>query len=383
MHTDALNARAAWQKEADYKQFLFDELAEANFQSGELETTEEKLQQLGHAEQILQTLQATHHQLEVAEPAINSELRRLCQQLSHIAPVFPIAENIAERIESARLELKDIAEECATQGESMDIDPAALPQLQERLDLGYRLLKKHQVTTTDELIGIAQKLETELSENETAEQDLERLAAEQQKAFEAVTNWAALLHQNRKKQAPIFAKNITQLLQLIGLPNAQMQISVDLTEGYDEHGNSKVQFLWDANKSGHFQPIQKSASGGEMSRIMLCIKSLTAEAIDLPTLIFDEVDTGISGEASRQVGILLQQISRDHQVICITHQPQVAGRGDSHFFVYKAEEKHQIKTNIKNLSPEERVLAIARMIGGEAPSEAALENAKELVVNRD
>ena len=382
-HAEALNARAVWQKEADYKQFLFDELDEANFQSGELETAEEKLQQLSHAEQILQTLQAIHHQLEAAEPAINSELRRLSQQLGNIAPVFPMAEKIAERMESARLELKDIAEECAMQGQNMEINPEELTQLQERLDLGYRLLKKHQVATTGELLNIAEKLALELSQQESATQDLERLAAEQQKAFETVKTQAALLHQNREKQAPVFAKNITQLLHLIGLPNAQMEISVGLNDHYDEKGNSKVQFLWDANKSGHFQPIQKSASGGEMSRIMLCIKSLTAEAIDLPTLIFDEVDTGISGEASRQVGILLQQISRKHQVICITHQPQVAGRGDSHFFVYKAEENRQVKTNIKDLSREERILAIARMIGGEEPSEAALENAKELVVSRD
>lgn len=382
-HSEALSTRAAWQKEADYKQFLSDELEEANFQPGELEDAEEKLQQLSHAEQILQTLQTVYHQLEASEPALNLELRRLSQQLGNITPVFLPAEKMTERIESARLELKDIAEECAAQGQNLEINPGELAQLQERLDLGYRLLKKHQVATTGELLDIAGKLALELSQQESAEQDLEHLAAEKQKAFEATKKQAALLHQNRVRQAPVFAKNITQLLHLIGLPNAQMQISVALNEHYDEQGNSRVQFLWDANKNGNFQPIQKSASGGEMSRIMLCIKSLTAEAIDLPTLIFDEVDTGISGEASRQVGILLQQISRKHQVICITHQPQVAGRGDSHFFVYKAEENRQVKTNIKDLSREERIWAIARMIGGEEPSEAALENAKELVVSRD
>ncbi|HET8574172.1 MAG TPA: DNA repair protein RecN [Edaphocola sp.] len=382
-YSEALVAKDIWQKEADYKQFLFEELKEADFQPNELEEAEEKLQKLSHAEQILQALQAVYHNLEADEPALNSELRRLTQQLNNIAHVFPMAEKMADRMESARIELKDIAEECANQGQTLEINPRDLIQLQERLDLGYRLLKKHQVSTTRELLDIAEKLSLELTQQESADQSLERLAKEKHKAFEEVKKWASSLHQNRTKQAPLFSKNIIRLLHLIGLPNAQMHISVDLSDNYGEQGNSIVQFLWDANKNGNFQPIQKSASGGEMSRIMLCIKSLTAEAIDLPTLIFDEVDTGISGEASRQVGILLQQISRKHQVICITHQPQVAGRGDSHFLVYKVEGNRQVKTNIRTLSREERVLAIARMIGGEQPSEAALENAKELVVSRN
>jgi DNA repair protein RecN (Recombination protein N) len=166
------------------------------------------------------------------------------------------------------------------------------------------------------------------------------------------------------------------------MPNAEIRIDVSNQENFSEQGNDTVSFLWDANKSGQFLPVQKSASGGELSRIMLCVKTLTAEAISLPTLIFDEVDTGISGEAARQVGILLQKLSNRHQVICITHQPQVAGRGDTHFFVYKAMEGKTVKTQVKKLENEERIQSIARMIGGESPSGAALENAKELVVGR-
>lgn len=378
-YKEALAQKEAWQKEADYKRFLFEELQEADFQENELEQAEETLKQLSHSEQIKQVLAGVHFRLEEAEPALNNQLRALGQQLESIGAVFPTAVQLAERLESARIELRDIAEECAVQGNNQELDEVQLQQLQERLDFGNGLLKKHQVSATSDLIQIYNDLETELSRQENAENNLDTLAAEKEKVFENVKKLALNLHKKRSKQGSPFSVAINRLLHLVGMPNARIEIEVEETNDYTEKGMDKVTFLWDANKSGNFQPVQKTASGGELSRIMLCIKTLTAEAIALPSLVFDEVDTGISGEAARQVGILLQKLSRDHQVLCITHQPQVAGRGDTHFFVYKQEENKQVKTHVKLLSREERIQSIAQMIGGENPSVAALDNAREIV----
>jgi DNA repair protein RecN (Recombination protein N) len=195
-----------------------------------------------------------------------------------------------------------------------------------------------------------------------------------------VSEEAKNISAQRKKTAPAIAKKITELLALVGMPNARFEIEITESKAPGPIGSDDVAFLLDANKSGRFQPVYKAASGGEMSRIMLCIKSLTAKAMHMPTLIFDEVDTGISGEAARQVGILLRDLSEYHQVVCITHQPQVAARGSRHFYVYKDEDsKARITTKVRVLKQDERVLAIARMIGGEQPSDAAMQNAKELV----
>lgn len=381
-YKETLAQKESWQKESDYKQFLFEELKEADFRENEIEEAEASLQKLSHSEQIKQVLQTIHFHLEEAEPALNNELRSLTQQLESISGVFHPSLELIKRLESARLELKDIAEECHALGENLDLDQEQLLLLQERLDLGNKLLKKHQVQNTEALLLIYQGLSSELSNHLEAEGAIEALEKAMNQAFELVNKMAERLFKNRKKQAPIFSKEINQLLHLIGMPNAEIKIDVMRSDNYSEQGNDKVSFLWDANKSGQFLPVQKSASGGELSRILLCMKALTAEAISLPTLVFDEVDTGISGEAARQVGILLQKLSNRHQVICITHQPQVAGRGDTHFFVYKAMEDKKIKTHVKVLDNAERIQSIARMIGGESPSDAALENAKELVVGR-
>jgi DNA repair protein RecN (Recombination protein N) len=208
---------------------------------------------------------------------------------------------------------------------------------------------------------------------------IEQLEQQKETIYKDLLKAAEALSEARAKVAPQIAKKVTELLALVGMPNAQFRITLSKEAEPSALGMDDVQFLLDANKSGQFHPIHKAASGGEMSRIMLCIKSLTAKAMHMPTLIFDEVDTGISGEAARQVAILLRDLSGYHQVICITHQPQVAAKGKSHFYVYKDATEKRITTKIRTLQPDERILAIARMIGGEKPSEAAMENARELV----
>ena len=376
---DAISQQTEWQKESDYKQFLFDELEEAKFQKNEIEDAENNLKKLSHSEQIKLTLSEIYFALEESEIPINQELKRASQKLYGITEVFPESVEIAKRLESVSIEIDDLAHELDKMKESVSLDPQELEQLQERLDLAYHLLKKHQVQTTEELLSIQKSLENELAHFEHADEDIKNLETQLQKEEEHIKKLALQIRENRLKYAPAFSEEVNRLLHLIGMPNASLKIQILPAEQFNEYGKDHIDFLWDANKSGQFQAIQKSASGGELSRIMLCIKSLTAKAMALPTLIFDEVDTGISGEAARQVGFLLRNIGEQHQVLCITHQPQVAAKGSTHYFVYKIEENQKVNTKIKSLSQNDRALHLAQMIGGENPSEAALKNALELL----
>lgn len=372
--------QAQWQKESDYKQYLLDELTQAAFKEEEVEDADRQMRQLGQSERILNVLQAGRMALEEGEQPLVQEIRRINQQLQSIVDVMPDAAPLSERLASAYAELRDITGELEVLESKVSLDPAKMQELQERMDLGYKLFKKHAVQTTAELLEVQYKLEDELKATLDLNETIERLTREAVTVRQQVLDAGTKLSEKRKAVAPQIAKRVTELLGLVGMPNARFSIEINRLKEPGALGLDEVSFLLDANKSGNFQPVYKAASGGEMSRIMLCIKSLTAKAMHLPTLIFDEVDTGISGEAARQVGILLRDLARFHQVICITHQPQVAAKGSRHFYVYKdADGKQRITTKVRILETEERVMAIARMIGGEKPSDAAVQNARELV----
>jgi DNA repair protein RecN (Recombination protein N) len=374
------NQQQQWQKEADYKQFLFDELETAAFREHEIEDAEAQLKTLSHAEKIAAVLGGARALLEEGEQPLLSELRKSVQQLGSIADWLPASVLLNERLNAAWVELKDICSEFGRLEDSVQLDAGLMQQLQERLDLGYKLFKKHGVGSTEALLALQAQLSAELQASFSVADRVEQLRKEQAQRFEAVQQLAGKLSAQRKKVAPEIAAQVTKLLALVGMPNARFDIRLTPAPQPGDMGADLVGFLLDANKSGRFQPLHRAASGGEMSRIMLSIKSLTAQAMQLPTLIFDEVDTGISGEAARQVGMLLRRLAEYHQVICITHQPQVAARGTRHFFVYKdAGDDGRITTRLRTLNDQERVLAIARMIGGEQPSEAAMDHAKELV----
>jgi DNA repair protein RecN (Recombination protein N) len=377
---DNRERQAQWQKEADYKQYLLDELLQADLKEDEIENAEQLLKQMSHAERIISVLQASRSMLEEGEQPLVNELKRASQQLQGIADVMPEIKPLQERLSSVWAELKDIAGELGNEESKVLLDPAVMEELQQRVDTGYKLLKKHGLRTTHDLQVLQQKLEEELKATLDVNEAIDRLAKEEGAIYKELLAAAEKLSAQRKKIIPSFAGKINELLVLVGMPNAKFDIRMEAIQPCPA-GIDRVQFLLDANKSGQFQLLQKAASGGEMSRIMLCIKSLTAKALQLPTLIFDEVDTGISGEAARQVAILLRELSQYHQVICITHQPQVAARGSRHFYVYKeAGQNEWLSTKIRVLHQDERILAIARMIGGEQPSEAAISNARELVV---
>lgn len=377
--THKQSKQAQWQKDADYKQFLFDELEQINFQPNEIEEAETQLKQLSAAEKIISVLQQARYVLDEGEQPLANEVRRQSQQLQSITDVLPEAQSLHERLNSIYAEAKDIASELERLEGKISLNPEQMARLEERLDVGIKMQKKHAVQTTNELIAIYEQLGEELKATLNLHEEIAELEKEKSELFQKVQHAGAELSASRIKIAPQIAAQVTSLLAEVGMPNAQFKIEITALAKAGIDGLDQIVFQLDANKSRNFQPVYKAASGGEMSRIALCIKSLIARAVHLPTLIFDEVDTGISGEAARKVGTLLQDLAQYHQVICITHQPQVAAKGSTHFYVFKEQGKDgKINTQIRVLEPEEKIVAIAKMIGGEHPSEAAINNAREL-----
>jgi DNA repair protein RecN (Recombination protein N) len=287
---------------------------------------------------------------------------------------------LIQRLQSSQIELQDIAGELNQIGNHIQYNPEKIEQLNERLSTGYRLLKKHGARTTKELLHIQKQLEEKLQEVLNMDATIQQKEKESNELLDEATKLASKISEGRHKQTRSLEEKVNRLLAQVGMPNAKLKVqmkNVDLNIS----GSDAVEFLFDANKSGQFQPVRKVASGGELSRLMLCIKSLVAQSIDLPTMIFDEIDTGISGEAARQVGIILKELAAKRQVICITHQPQIAGKATAHFFVYKEIVKDSVKTNIRQLTTDERITTIAKMLSGEKPTAAAIENAREMVMN--
>lgn len=365
-------------KESDYNKFLLEELLEVNLQENEIETLEAEQQVLSHAEEIKGTLSRVYFQLKEDETPVLQQLRQLQSQLQSLAAFHKDVPALAERLQSAYVELQDVAAEVERLNDHVQFDGEKMEQLNERLAAAYRLLKKHGAQNTAELLQIRDKLQQTL--DSVLNLDDRILALEKQSAdiLVALEKTAAALSARRKAQTAPFEEKVNALLAQVGMPNAR--IRVDIQEcPLHVFGKDSIEFLFDANKSNNFGPIRKVASGGELSRLMLCIKSLVARSVALPTLIFDEIDTGISGEAAKQVGIIMKELARGHQVICITHQPQLAGKADAHYFVYKHMENDKVRTHVRLLTQDERITAIAKMLGGEKPTAAALENAREMV----
>ncbi|RFM26227.1 DNA repair protein RecN [Deminuibacter soli] len=367
-------------KELDYFQFQYSELEEAAFAENELENIEQELQLLTHAEGIKTTLNRVYYDLKESEQPILTLVKQMSSQLLQFKDYHSDVAAIAVRLQSAHIELQDIAGEVDRLNDAVQFDEKRIETINDRLALGYKLLKKHGLKTTAELLQLQnelqQKLQAVLNIDDAIaakEKEVATLLAEAQRQ-------ATALSAARKQQTPSLEQQVNALLAQVGMPNARLKVAVTDT-ALHAYGMDQVDFLFDANKSNRFEPIRKVASGGELSRLMLCIKSLVAQSIDLPTMIFDEIDTGISGEAAKQVGIIMKKLADARQVICITHQPQIAGKADAHFFVYKGTRGDAITTNIRQLTQEERILTIAQMLSGEKPTTAALENAREMVMS--
>jgi DNA repair protein RecN (Recombination protein N) len=364
----------------DYNKFLFDELEEAAFKENELEELDTELKLLSNAEGIKSALSGVSYDLNESEQPLLQQLKRLVQQLQPYAGFHTSLPGLLQRLQSAQIELSDISSEMESLNEQVNHDPGRIEQINDRIATGYKLLKKHGVKNTGELLAVQSALSGKLLAVLNIDEAIASKEKETLALLIAAQELAEQLSKKRQKQIKPLEEKVNGLLQQVGMPNARLKTAWQPAAGsLNEYGLDKIDFLFDANKSNRFEPVRKVASGGELSRLMLCIKSLVAESLDLPTLIFDEIDTGISGEAAKQVGIIMKELAAKRQVISITHQPQIAGKADAHFFVYKEIKADAIKTNIRLLSKDERITAIARMLSGEKPTAAAMENAKEML----
>ena len=379
--------KAAFDKELDYHQYLFNELSELSFQENELEQLDNELKMLSNAERIKTTLSKVYFDLTEGEQPVVQLLKQLGNQLQAYASFHPDLLVLINRIHSAQIELQDISEEVDRMNHLVNYDEKRIEWINQRLMDGYKMLKKHSVQTTQQLLLIQYELEEKLQAVINIEESITAKETEVAKLISETNTLASEISFTRHQQVKTLEEKVNHLLIQVGMPNARLKVDIKDTSLHF-FGNDLVDFLFDANlptgsigNSHRFEPIRKVASGGELSRLMLCIKSLVAQSINLPTMIFDEIDTGISGEAAKQVSFILQGLAANRQIICITHQPQIAGKANAHFFVYKEIKNDAVKTNIRLLTQDERITAIARMLSGEKPTAAALENAREMIMN--
>ncbi|MEO6187539.1 MAG: DNA repair protein RecN [Ginsengibacter sp.] len=378
--------QSAANKEFDYNKFLFDELDEANFKENEIENIEKEIKLLSNAENIKLALSEINFQMQESDVPLVQQLKSLTNKLQALSSFHPSIETLSERLSAVHIELRDIASEIELINNSVTYDPQKLEKLNDRMTEGYRLLKKHNVRSTSDLLELKNNLTSKLEKitnlSETIDSK-EKLAKEYQKA---ATNFAEKISGKRRNEILPFEKKVNALLAQVGMPNGRLKVEIKKDKTLNQFGSDTIEFLFNANMPAstvnslaEFQPLKKVASGGELSRLMLSIKSLVAKKIQLPTLIFDEIDTGISGEAARQVGMIMKDLAEHHQVISITHQPQIASKADTHFFVYKETKNGQVITSIKELNADERITTIAMMLSGEKPTAAAFENAREMI----
>ena len=376
--------QTAANKEFDYNQFLFDELEAANFQENEIENIDAEIKVMSHAENIKSILAEIYFQMEESEQPLLQQVKSINHKLQSVQNIHPEIKSINERLLSLQIELADISSEIDAINNKVNYDEERINTLNERMALGYSLLKKHNVNTTLQLNEIRSALENELKKITNLEETIAEKEKISKQFFHEALKLAKDISQKRQKEIAPFEEKVNKLLWQVGMPNARLKVEIKEADTLNSFGNNTIDFLFNANLSSankQFEPLRKVASGGELSRLMLGIKSLVAKSVQLPTLIFDEIDSGISGEAARQVGIIIKELSKAHQVISITHQPQIAAKANTHFFVYKEIKDDKIITAIKVLNEDERITAIATMLSGKKPTAAAFENAREMIAN--
>ncbi len=365
--------------EYEYLHFQLNQLNEAKLKSGEQQELEMLQQQLTHADEIKSALQGAFQNLKGEETSVIVLLKEVESHLKRIASFFNLAESFKSRIESCRIELKDIADELEHHNERVELDPEQLALVSSRLDLIFSLLQKHRLNTVEELISLQEKLSKQVEEIENfdvyidnKEKELAQVEAELKKLAQEISSL-------RKKSTVGLENSIIELLKQLGMPFASFKVEFNESEDFLPTGIDLITFLFSANKQMPKQELSKVASGGELSRLMLSLKSLLVKTLDLPTIIFDEIDNGVSGEVADKVGKIINSMASNMQVINITHLPQIACKGNYHFLVYKDNQSDTTKTLIRLLDREERVIEIAKMLSGEKLSDAALVNAKHLL----
>lgn len=364
----------------EYIRFQLEQLEDANLSEGEQEELEQEAETLNHAEEIKAGLYRVEQVLASDEGGLISSLKDSLNTLNSLQRVYQPAKELSERMESAYIELKDISHEVSSQSDSVEFNPVRLDEVNERLNLIYSLQQKHRVQTLDELIALTEEYRGKLSDITSYDDRIAELTGRKDEQYKQVKQQAALLTKARTKAAREVEKQLAARLVPLGMPNVRFQVEIGLKKEPGLQGEDTVNFLFSANKNGMLQSISSVASGGEIARVMLSIKAMIAGAVKLPTIVFDEIDTGVSGEIADRMADMMQEMGeQNRQVISITHLPQIAARGRAHYKVYKKDNDTETNSHIRRLTNEERVEEIAHMLSGATLTEAALSNAKALL----
>ena len=366
-------------KEYDYNLHQLKELKSATLEEGILEELEESYEEASNIEDIKENVSESLYLLNDENIGILNNLRELKRSFSSLTEYKQLYRDLYERIESAFLELEDLASEISDIDESIEADPDNLEQISKQLNKIYSLQKKHSVATVEELIAIQQELEEAVSKTESVDIDLTKQKKIVEEQHTVTLKKANQLHKAREKVIPALDKKLTNFMHELGMPNGRFSITLTATNTFFANGNDELSFLFSANKGGDFGQLKKVASGGELSRIMLAVKAIMAEHTALPTIMFDEIDTGVSGEISQKMGDIMKQMSQNRQVFAITHLPQIAAKGAYHFKVFKEDSKGKTTTHLKLLTEEERIIELSEMLEGKNSGASARNHAIELL----
>lgn len=366
-------------KEYDYNLHQLKELKSATLEEGILEELEESYEEASNIEDIKENVSESLYLLNDENIGILNNLRELKRSFSSLTEYKQLYRDLYERIESAFLELEDLASEISDIDESIEADPDNLEQISKQLNKIYSLQKKHSVSTITDLIAIQQELEEAVSKTESVDIDLTKQKKIVEEQHTATLKKANQLHKAREKVIPALDKKLTNFMHELGMPNGRFSITLTATDTFFANGNDELSFLFSANKGGEFGQLKKVASGGELSRIMLAVKAIMAEHTALPTIMFDEIDTGVSGEISQKMGDIMKQMSQNRQVFAITHLPQIAAKGAYHFKVFKEDSKGKTTTHLKLLTEEERITELSEMLEGKNSGASARNHAIELL----
>lgn len=366
-------------REMDFIRFQLDELQKAGLTKGEQESMEAEIGSLTHAEDIKRTYGAAYNQLSESEMSLVGQLQELARGMASTRRINAELGTLSDRLDAILIDLEDFARECERIAEQTEYDPQRIAEVQERLNVIYKLQKKHGLSNVAELLTLQENLEQKLHGFTNLDASIEKLQLELSRQEKSLREQSEVLRKRRQGVIGGFEQKVQDMLAQLSMPHARLKVDVKPLDHPGPSGGDEVQFLFASNVGSRFLPIKDVASGGELSRLTLCTKSLVADAIPLPTLIFDEIDTGISGDVSLKMGLILRELSSRHQVVSITHTPQIAARANKHYFVYKQVQNNRTATHIRLLDDDARAHNLAVMLSGEPPSMSALNTAKELL----
>lgn len=378
-HTELIASKIQSEKEQDYQTFLLKELTEANLKAIDLEALENEYNTLNNVESIQTELALAIQIISTEDLGVASNLRTLKQVFQKLSEIASVYAPLSERIQSIAIELDDVFNEIESEQSKLEVNPTRLNEIDAILQTVHNLFSKHAVNTIEALIEIEADLTTQLDNLASLDDAIATLENQLKSLVKQLDTQAKALHKQRQQVLPDLVQQLETILTDLGMPNARFKLVLNPSDSYLYNGKDQLEFLFTANKGGQFLPLKKAASGGELSRIMLAIKSVLSKYQQLPTIMFDEIDTGVSGEIAHKMGDIMSQMSADMQVFSITHLPQIAAKGQTHFKVYKQDTQNTTVTSLKKLTAQERVEELAQMLGGKKLSESAIAHANQLL----